>query len=163
ELVLRHLVGLHHVDVEIAVAHVAEERNLPPWITRTEDSLELACERLEARDGQRHVVLVRQSGRGEALADALAESPQICGFARVLREHAVPREAAFEDGGEPTLERPAVRSFDLEQHVTARRGREWRAERAVTHHALEAVLRKEFVRADREGPTPGRLEEPEHG
>ena len=69
---LVHRVGLHDVDVEVAVADVAEQADLPAGVTRGEHRVELGAERLERRDRQRDVVLVRQAGRGQGLADPLA-------------------------------------------------------------------------------------------
>ena len=63
-------VGLHHVDMEIAVADVAEHADFPVGIAIGEDAGELAHEGVELGDGQRDVVFVGESGGRQALADA---------------------------------------------------------------------------------------------
>ena len=108
KLALSIVVGLHHVDVQVAVADVPEEADLPAGVAAREDVAELGAERLERGDRERDVVLVREPGRRERLADRLrgaprgrAPRPRVCA--------SVPSRtmAALEERRDPRLERVA--------------------------------------------------------
>ena len=151
ELRFVQVVGLHDVDVEVAVTDVPEEADLPAGVASREQLVELRAEVGERRDGQRDVVLVRQAGRREALADPLAQRPQRSALRAVLRHGAVRDELALEERREPAVERRAVGRLDLEQHVVRRVAAEGRPELPVALHAGQALVGEELVGHHREG------------
>ena len=119
---LRHGVGLHHVDVQVAVADVAEEADLPARVALAKSASSSAQNGSSARDRQRDVVLVRQAGGRQALADRLRGAPRARRPAlRVLRERAVGRRARARRAPRPTPRAPrASASLRLDEHVVRR-------------------------------------------
>ncbi len=144
--------------MQVAVADVSEEADLPVRIVLVEDGLELGTKRLERGHGQRDVVLVGKSGRAQALADALAQAPELGRLRGVLGQGAVEDEAALEQRADPGLERVLVGVLELDQHVAGVGALEGRAHFAVARHAREAAIGEELVGCERKG-RPARVAE----
>src|SRR5262249_47196437 len=151
---------LHHVHVQVSVADVAEEAELVTRVALGDERVELRAEGLELGDGERDVVLVWVAGGGEALADALAERPELGGLRPRLRRGGVEREAALEEMAGPGEEVVGVAALDLEEDVV-RRG-EGEPELAVLDEARSAAVGEELERGDGVRAAAGGAEQAQH-
>ena len=88
ELLLGHVVGLEHADVQVAVADVAEPDHLEVRIGLPQQRLGLGQEGRHRRNPHRDVVLVRLV-LDRSLGDALAQAPDLRGLGLAAGDHAV--------------------------------------------------------------------------
>ena len=138
-------VGLQHVDVQVAVADVAEPHHFELRVGRVQQLARAREETRQRRDAHRDVVLVGPVAR-QRLGDALAQPPQLrrLRFAGGLHavQHPALLQAVFERGQAGGLLRFVGRVV-LGHHVVRVNGLE-RVGAAVGQHVPEADVGEEL-------------------
>ena len=145
EVRVGHALGLQHVDMQVAVADVAEPHHFELRVGRVQQLAGARQEARQRRDAHRDVVLVGPVTR-QRFGDALAQAPQLRRLRRAGGLHAVHHpallQAVLERGQAGRLLR--VAGGVVFGHHVVRVNRLERIDAAVGQHVLQADVGEEF-------------------
>ena len=139
--------GFQRIDVDIAIAEMAEPDHFQRRKLRREQGFGAGDKVRQARGAHRDVVFVGLPGR-QRIRDVLAQAPEIAGLGRVLRQHAVAHQTRFAQGVEylqGLLQVVLARDLHFDQGVTGRRGGEGSRQAVARHHPGQGGFGKEFT------------------
>lgn len=145
-----HVWRFEDIDVEVAVADVSEEANLPPGVFVSEESFQAFAEVQEMGDGQGDVVFVGHTGCGQAFADGLAKLPKLAGLLTALGQYAV-HDDVLHALAYPGFQGLWVFGFDFEEGIVAGGGFEGHIPFTVLLYAGQALAGKKLKGAEGEG------------
>ena len=131
--------GLKDVEVQVAVADMAEPAHLERRVTCANDLVDLLQERRHGRHAHCEVVLVGREA-GDALRDVVAHCPQRLGLGLGLAHHAVGGPAAFQRSLKGTQRLGLLHCIELDERVERRRRGEGALPPTMGEHLLERNL-----------------------